>query len=210
MLDEPTNHLDMHSCDLLIDSLNKYQGSLILVSHDRYFISKTANKIWEIVDHEIKSFDGGYEEYVEWKERMAKVGRESGGGTRESFRQTADSKATNGEAKSQNPGQALSGQAVNHKEQSNKPQPAAPINKEAKKELQKQQRLFQQLEGEIASQQKKKSELEAALTSPEIYSDKQKFTDAEIRYKKAVDELARMNREYETIFEKIMDLESQG
>ena len=56
MLDEPTNHLDMHSCDLLIDALKKYEGSLILVSHDRYFISKTANKIWEIVDHRLKEF----------------------------------------------------------------------------------------------------------------------------------------------------------
>ncbi|MEI9810146.1 MAG: ATP-binding cassette domain-containing protein [Bacteroidota bacterium] len=72
MLDEPTNHLDMHSCDLLIDALTKYQGSIILVSHDRYFVAKTANKIWEIVDHEIKEFKGGYEEYVAWKERMAK------------------------------------------------------------------------------------------------------------------------------------------
>ena len=72
MLDEPTNHLDMHSCELLIEALNKYEGSIILVSHDRYFISKTANKIWEIVDHEIKEFKGGYEEYVAWKERMAK------------------------------------------------------------------------------------------------------------------------------------------
>ena len=42
--------IDMHSCDLLIEALNKYEGTLILVSHDRYFISKTANKIWEIVD----------------------------------------------------------------------------------------------------------------------------------------------------------------
>src|SRR6478609_5399320 len=50
LLDEPTNHLDIHSCDLLIGALNKYQGSIILVSHDRYFVSKTANKIWEIVD----------------------------------------------------------------------------------------------------------------------------------------------------------------
>ncbi|HQU56146.1 MAG TPA: ABC-F family ATP-binding cassette domain-containing protein, partial [Chitinophagaceae bacterium] len=71
MLDEPTNHLDMHSCDLLIEALNKYAGSIILVSHDRYFISKTANKIWEIVDHEIKEFKGGYAEWVLWKERMA-------------------------------------------------------------------------------------------------------------------------------------------
>ena len=58
MLDEPTNHLDMHSVELLAGALNKYPGSYILVSHDRFFISKTANKIWEIVDHEIKEFKG--------------------------------------------------------------------------------------------------------------------------------------------------------
>src|SRR6185295_1493188 len=70
LLDEPTNHLDMHSSDLLVEALNRYEGSFILVSHDRFFISKTANKIWEIVDHKIKEFKGGYDEYVEWKERM--------------------------------------------------------------------------------------------------------------------------------------------
>src|SRR6202012_5762103 len=69
LLDEPTNHLDMHSCDLLIDALNKYEGSFLLVSHDRYFISKTANKIWEIEDHLIREFKGTYEEWVDWKER---------------------------------------------------------------------------------------------------------------------------------------------
>src|SRR5206468_1359171 len=57
-------------------------GSYILVSHDRYFISKTANKIWEIVDHKIKEFNGGYEEYAEWSERTRlekeRMSRESG------------------------------------------------------------------------------------------------------------------------------------
>src|SRR3954469_13884132 len=72
ILDEPTNHLDIHSVDLLTEALNKYEGTIILVSHDRYFISKTANTIWEIIDHEIKPFKGTYTEYVEWKERMAK------------------------------------------------------------------------------------------------------------------------------------------
>lgn len=62
----------MHSVELLAESLNKYEGSYLLVaSHDRFFISKTANKIWEIVDHEIKEFKGTYHEWVEWKERMA-------------------------------------------------------------------------------------------------------------------------------------------
>src|SRR5207253_1112375 len=59
LLDEPTNHLDIHSTELLIDALNRYQGSYVLVSHDRYFVSKTANKIWEIADHQIKEFKGG-------------------------------------------------------------------------------------------------------------------------------------------------------
>jgi ATP-binding cassette subfamily F protein 3 len=211
MLDEPTNHLDMHSCDLLIDALNKYQGSLILVSHDRYFISKTANKIWEIVDHEIKSFDGGYEEYVEWKERMAKAGKskEPGVGSRESG-------GRNSESRIQSPGEKP--QTTNNKPQTtnlpagqleNKPQTTAPINKEAKKELQKQQRLFQQLEEQIASLQKKKIELESDLSLPEIYSDRQKFAKAEADYKKAADELVTLNKEYERIFEKIMELENQ-
>lgn len=72
ILDEPTNHLDMHSVELLAEALNKYEGSYILVSHDRYFISMTANKIWEIVDHQIKEFKGTYQEWVDWNERMEK------------------------------------------------------------------------------------------------------------------------------------------
>ena len=71
LLDEPTNHLDIHSCELLAEALNKYEGSYILVSHDRYFISKTANKIWEIEDGRIKEFKGTYDEWVEWNKRMS-------------------------------------------------------------------------------------------------------------------------------------------
>jgi ATP-binding cassette, subfamily F, member 3 len=83
LLDEPTNHLDMHSNELLIDALNRYEGSFMLVSHDRYFIAKTANKIWEIIDHKIREFKGTYEEYVEWKERKEKESREKEQGTRD-------------------------------------------------------------------------------------------------------------------------------
>ena len=70
ILDEPTNHLDMHSVEILAQALKNYEGTYIIVSHDRYFISLTANKIWEIKDQKIKAFDGGYTEFVEWQKNV--------------------------------------------------------------------------------------------------------------------------------------------
>src|SRR6187431_2059385 len=196
LLDEPTNHLDMHSCELLIESLNKYEGTFVLVSHDRYFVSKTANKIWEIVDHEIKEFKGGYEEYVAWKERMAKQEKE---------KEQASKKSEVRSQKSDNKKPEIKKVQNNN----NKPQTVSPINKEHKKELQKQQRIFQQLEEKVALLTKQKNELEAALTDPSTYSDKQKFIQAEASYNKAAAELAQLNKQYEQVFEKIMELEAK-
>ncbi len=71
LLDEPTNHLDMHSVELLIEALNGYGGTVILVSHDRYFISKTATVFWEIINNEIKEFRGTYDEWHEWNLKKA-------------------------------------------------------------------------------------------------------------------------------------------
>ena len=72
MLDEPTNHLDMQSVDMLIDALNKYKGTLIIVSHDRYFISRTANRIWNIEDGKINDFPGDYTEFLVWQQDKVK------------------------------------------------------------------------------------------------------------------------------------------
>ena len=203
LLDEPTNHLDMHSCELLVESLKKYEGTFILVSHDRYFISKTANKIWEIIDHEIKEFKGGYEEYVQWKERQATANSRQSTvkGLESGVRSSAsdDKKATVKQVF------APKNETPNTKSQT----PNAPINKEQKKELQKQQKLFQQLEEKVALLTSQKSALEAALTDPATYSDKQKFIQAEAAYNKAAVELEQLNKQYEQVFEKIVELEAK-
>lgn len=98
-----------------------------------------------------------------------------------------------------------------HPRRSQKPPPtsapAQPINKEQKKELQKQQRLFQELEQKIATLSQERIRLEASLADPSTYSDKNKFVQAEINYKKASEELEKANRQYEQVFEKIMELE---
>lgn len=205
MLDEPTNHLDIHSVELLIDALNKYEGSLILVSHDRYFVSKVANTIWEIDNHKIKTFDGGYEEWGEWKERQ-KQRAEAGN-------QKAEGKSQKPEVKNQKePGSQkseVSGQKAETGSQPSDFKPQGPINKELKKELQKQQKLFQQLEEKIAQLNQQKATLETQLTAPDTYADRNKFVQTETDYKKVSDELQRMNRQYEEVFEKIMELEAK-
>ncbi len=196
MLDEPTNHLDMHSADLLIESLNRYEGSYILVSHDRFFISKTANKIWEIIDHQIKEFKGGYEEYVEWKERMQRTEMESR--KEKEATEKTEEKIEKAEEK----------QNINN--DSKTPASNGRMTKEHKKELQKQQKIFQQLEEKIAKLNEQKSQLEAALASPETYSNKEKFLQTEMNYKNVFAELEQLNKQYETVFDKIIYLEAKA
>jgi ATP-binding cassette, subfamily F, member 3 len=193
LLDEPTNHLDMHSCELLIEALNKYEGSFLLVSHDRYFISKTANKIWEIEDHLIREFKGTYEEWVDWKERQQARQQSAAAPVSAPAPSALKPAAPAAPAKPAAPATPA--------------RPSPPIDKEAKKELQKQQRLFQELEQRIATLSKQKEKLEASLADPATYSDKNKFVAAEAEYKKISDELGKANRQYEQVFEKIMELE---
>jgi ATP-binding cassette subfamily F protein 3 len=74
LLDEPTNHLDLQSIQILIQALDKYDGSFVVVSHDRYFLSQVANKIWFIEGKEIKEYPGTYQEYEDWrKSRTDKI-----------------------------------------------------------------------------------------------------------------------------------------
>jgi ATP-binding cassette subfamily F protein 3 len=186
LLDEPTNHLDMHSVDLLIEALNKYEGTYILVSHDRYFVNQTANKIWEIEDYKIKEFAGTYDEWERWKQERKSVENEA-----------SKKKEVLIEKKSTEP--------VNKKKTDN-----TSHNRELQKELQKAQKLFQQLEEKIAKLNKEKLTLENNLALPEFYLDRQKFAQAETAYQQKSDQLKKANEEYEKLFEKIIEMEEKA
>lgn len=69
LLDEPTNHLDFISENILIQALQQYAGTFIVVSHNRYFVSQIANKIWYIENKQIKEYPGTYEEYEYWRKK---------------------------------------------------------------------------------------------------------------------------------------------
>ena len=70
-LDEPTNHLDIASREWMEDALADYAGTLLFVSHDRYFIEKFAGRIWAMEDGGISDFRGGYQDFCAWRERRA-------------------------------------------------------------------------------------------------------------------------------------------
>jgi ATP-binding cassette subfamily F protein 3 len=175
LLDEPTNHLDLHSVELLIEALNKYEGSLILVSHDRYFISKTANKIWEIVEGTIREFKGTYDEWVEWNARM------------KSRQQVSIAPAL-----------------VTEEKKPKEEKKREPIDVNIQKEQKKVQKKFTEIEEKIALLGKQKTQAEQVLADPSVYSDKQKFIEAEKTYQTVCQSLSEAEAEYERLFEEMM------
>ena len=195
LLDEPTNHLDIHSVELLSEALNKYEGSYILVSHDRYFVSKTANKIWEIIDHEIKEFKGGYEEYVEWKQRMEKTKTQSSKPNVESLPAGKAGSKPIQPVVEQAPPLHIKPSILNNQ------------TKDQEKELQKLQKQFSKTEAHLNELNQQKTNIEADLAKPEYYSDRKKFVELEARYKTVQQKITAANKEYELLFEKIMQSE---
>jgi ATP-binding cassette, subfamily F, member 3 len=190
--------------------LNKYEGSYILVSHDRYFISKTANKIWEIEDHKIKEFKGSYQEYVEWKERMEKQSREAArkADTGKKKDDAVAPEQRNKEQGTSQPGRVILTGNEEKPASTNQSTPTTNnLDRDQKKELQRLQRQFQKAEEEVNKKNNKKAALEQELGKPENYSDHHKFLSLETEYKKVMQDLAVANADYEKLFEKIMEME---
>ena len=190
MLDEPTNHLDMVTVELLAEALTKYDGTIILVSHDRYFISKTANKIWEIEDEKIIEFKGDYKEWLEWKERMAKQKAQlaepaKASGNKDTRKQSKQETAVPVEVKPQ------------------------AIDKDLQKQIQKLQKAIAQIEHNIETLHTEKAAIELQMADPTVYSDATKFHVIEKSYQDKNALIRSMNKEYEIAFNDLLILESK-
>ena len=190
MLDEPTNHLDMATVELLAEALTKYDGSIILVSHDRYFISKTANKIWEIEDEQIIEFKGDYNEWVEWKERMAKQKA-----------QIAEPVTNTGSKDTRKQGKQEAAVVTEVKPQA--------IDKDLQKQIQKLQKVIAQIEHNIETLNTEKTAIELEMANPAIYSDPAKMHIIEKSYHDKNALIRSMNKEYEIAFNDLLILESK-
>jgi ATP-binding cassette subfamily F protein 3 len=190
MLDEPTNHLDMVTVELLAEALTKYDGTIILVSHDRYFISKTANKIWEIEYEKIIEFKGDYKEWLEWKERMAKQKAQLAEPVK-----NAGSKDTRKQAKQE------VAAPVEIKPQA--------IDKDLQKQIQKLQKVISQIEHNIQTLHTEKAAIEVEMANPAIYTDPAKMHVIEKSYQDKNALIRSMNKEHEIAFNDLLILENK-
>ena len=72
LLDEPTNNLDIPSAEVLETSLDEFAGTVVVVSHDRYFLDRIADRIFEVQDGELQVYEGGYSYYADQRRQSEK------------------------------------------------------------------------------------------------------------------------------------------
>ncbi|AEI51554.1 ABC-F family ATP-binding cassette domain-containing protein [Runella slithyformis] len=160
LLDEPTNHLDMQSVNILIQALRQYEGSFVVVSHDRFFVEAIANKIWYIDNREVKEYPGTYQEYEWWQEER---GEEENAKGKEAVMTSLASMNAIKTAPAVAPAPTKNGNS----------------NNQALKQLQNK---VNQLEKEIDALEKQKAEIESTLADEAIYSNPDKLTEVNRQY----------------------------
>ncbi|WP_223068143.1 ABC-F family ATP-binding cassette domain-containing protein [Paenibacillus caui] len=151
ILDEPTNHLDLFSKEVLESALLDFEGTLLFISHDRYFLNKMAERIIELHPEAAHHFLGNYDDYVEKKQELAELAAERAAASQVRGGPSSKLEAETAETKSG----AASFEA----------------DKQAKREERNRQRRMEQLEAIIAKLEEEIASLETELTLPEVYQD---------------------------------------
>ena len=136
ILDEPTNHIDLHTKEVLEDALKDFGGTMLLVSHDRYLLNKTADRIIEISNGEVRSFDGGFDKYIETiaEEQKSEQEREA------AEKRRRDEEAASAKSREQYRGKQQRAEAAKRRQRV----------KELENEIERLEGLIAQLEAEIS------------------------------------------------------------
>lgn len=181
ILDEPTNHLDLYSKEVLESALLDYEGTLLFISHDRYFLNKMAERIIELDQTGTTHYLGNYDDYVEKKLELAEIAAE----------QAAQAAARKGAAQKpeSSTNEAKSGAA------------SYEADKQAKREERNRQRRMEQLEAVIADLEEAISQLEAELAKPEVYQDYTAVQERQTAIDNHKGELAQAYEEWEQLAE---------
>ena len=181
ILDEPTNHLDIASKEILEEALNNYSGTVLYVSHDRYFINSTASRILELVNQTFVNYIGNYDYYLEKKEELtraytsgsAPVSSAAGGSSSTSSVSSPDSDAA-----------AAPGSKLSWQEQ-----------KEQQAKERKRKNDLKKTEDEISRLEDRNAQIDHEMTLEEVYSNSvkcQELAEEHATNEKRLEELYEM------------------
>ncbi len=204
LLDEPTNHLDLDSKDILLEALQDYGGTLIFVSHDRYFVERLATKIVEIGHGGAIVFPGTYAEFLWRKERGTEPGAMGVAGTAgaqdaigAAGAKAAGSSHRRGDGARAEPGRALKKEdpAIAHEQR--KRQHAEQRRRE--QGAKKVQSRITDLESRIAEREQAMKEIEAAMSAPGFYENRDQAQPLIDRHQTLMWELGELMHEWEEL-----------
>lgn len=171
ILDEPTNHLDITSKEILENALNDYTGTVLYVSHDRYFINQTATRILDLVNRTFVNYIGNYDYYLEKKEELTAVYAE----------QSTEASASS--SSSSAPTDPPSDSKLSWQEQ-----------KEAQAKARKRANDLKKTEERISELEERSTEIDELMTQEEIYTNS-------VKCQELANEKAGIQEELEQLYE---------
>jgi len=187
LLDEPTNHLDMLSQEVLQDAMRQYDGTIVVVSHNRYFVDCFVNKVLEIKDGRATIYDGNVTEYLELQERLAL--KEA------AIAETQEPPETNGPVKAESKKDKRRREAQRRQKRQ---QLAGPWLKE-----------LREAESKVEKLELRKDDLEAQLADPDLYQDQQAWSEVNRKYNDCTRRLDRWMGRWEEAQEKIDAIDAE-
>jgi ATP-binding cassette subfamily F protein 3 len=188
VLDEPTNHLDIPSREALEDALDAYQGTIVTVSHDRFFLDKIATQIFSFeADGRVEIYDGNYSEFHDWQSRRREVG-----------------KARRGEEEKERKGEREKEQPATDFETVEKPEEQKPkIDNLSKNQRQRIENRIKEIEGEIPQREAELSKLSFQMSLPETAANHAKLQEITNRFEKTEKQIHALYEEWEKLSEEL-------